>query len=78
MAYYDNYEIHLMNISHYILGVCLNSVPGDPELSVELCRMLGETQQRTFAVKDDWSDERREWFYQTIKRLDHSGCEGRC
>ena len=67
-----------MNISAYILGVCLNSVPGDHEMSIYLCQKAYEAQNRGIVVKDDWSDERRDKFYQTIKRLDHSGCYGRC
>ena len=41
-----------MNISHYILGVCLNSVPGDPEMSIFLCQKAGEAQNRGIVPAD--------------------------
>jgi len=33
-------------IAPYILGLCLTYVSGDPVLSVSLCRMAWEAQQR--------------------------------
>lgn len=53
----------------YILGLCTVFVPNDPVLTASLCRMAHEAQQREIAVEDDWSDSKREWFYQKVRMV---------
>ena len=40
----------------YILGMCLTYVSGDPVLSVALCRMAYEAQQRVVVPSDPLGD----------------------
>jgi len=43
-------------VAPYILGWCLTYVSGDPVLSVSLCRMAYEAQQRVIVPSDPLGD----------------------
>ena len=67
-----------MKTALYILGLCTVYVPNQPVLTVSLCRMAHDTQQRVIIVADDWTDDKREWLLSRVKYMDRTGCEGRC
>ncbi len=58
-----------MNIPAYVLGLCTLTAGDDRVMAVTLCRLAYEAQQREIVVNDDWTDERREWFYQKVRNV---------
>ena len=60
----------MTDIPAYVLGACLLSVPGQPELSVELCIMQERAKQWNYSFVDDWSDERRADLYRRVCEFD--------
>lgn len=65
-----------MNIAPYILGLCTTFVSGDPVLTVSLCRLSWEAQQRVIVPANPLPEI--PGFLKKVSHTDHTGCEGRC